>query len=84
MKQSLKIFDRPENIKKFLIGFYASLVLLIIVDPVVHLFVHKHADFSWEGFPGFFAAYGFISCVLLIFIAKGLRLLLKRDERYYD
>jgi hypothetical protein len=32
----------------------------------------------------FFAVYGFISCVSLIFIAKALRLLVKRKEDYYD
>ena len=80
MKKELKIFDKPQNVKRFLAGFYVSLMVLLIIE----LFVHKHAEFAWEGFPDFYAAYGFISCVLLIFIAKGLRMLIKRDEKYYD
>lgn len=80
MKRELKIFDKPQNVKRFLGGFYVFLVVLLIID----FFVHKHAEFAWEGFPDFYAAYGFISCVLLIFIAKGLRMLIKRDEKYYD
>ena len=80
MKRELKIFDKPQNVKRFLGGFYVFLVVLLIID----FFVHKHAEFEWEGFPDFYAAYGFISCVLLIFIAKGLRMLIKRDEKYYD
>jgi len=80
MKKELKIFDKPENVKKFLGFFYASLVVLLIVD----FFVHKHAEFPWEGATNFFAVYGFVSCVALIFIAKVLRLLVKRDEEYYD
>ncbi|MBN1843328.1 MAG: hypothetical protein JW883_13740 [Deltaproteobacteria bacterium] len=80
MKKELKIFDKPENVKKFLGLFYASLVVLLIVD----FFVHKHAEFPWEGATDFFAVYGFISCVALIFIAKVLRLFVKRDEEYYD
>ncbi|MGD8513003.1 MAG: hypothetical protein PVG85_03550 [Deltaproteobacteria bacterium] len=66
--------------KRLLGFFYAFLVVLLIVD----FFVHKHADFPWEDAPGFFAAYGFGSCVLLIFIAKACRIFIKRDEDYYD
>lgn len=79
MKKEFKIFDKPENVKKFLGFFYASLVLLLIID----LFIHKHAEFQWEGASGFFAVYGFVSCVLLIFIARLLRIFIKRDEDYY-
>lgn len=80
MKKELKIFDKPENVKRFLGVFYASLVVLLIVD----FFIHKHAEFPWEDAPDFFAVYGFISCVGLIFIAKLLRIFTKRDEDYYD
>jgi hypothetical protein len=56
------------------------LAALLIVD----LFIHKHAAFSWEKVPEFSALYGLVSCVLLVFIAKILRLFIKRDENYYD
>ena len=80
MKKELKIFDKPKNVKRLLNFFYASLILLLIID----FFIYKHAEFPWEGVPDFFAAYGFISCVLLIFIARLLRIFIKRNERYYD
>lgn len=80
MKKELKIFDKPENVKRFLGFFYASLVVLLIVD----FFIHKHTEFPWEGAPEFFAVYGFVSCVLLIFIAKLLRIFIKRDENHYE
>ena len=80
MKRELKIFDKPENVKKLLIFFYISLAVLLIID----LFIHKHAEFPWEGAAEFFAAYGFVSCVLLIFIAKVLRIFIRKDEDYYD
>lgn len=80
MGKELKIFDKPENIKKFLIIFYVFLVVLLICD----FFIHKHAEFPVEAAPEFFAAYGFFSCVLLIFVAKAFRKLIKRDEDYYD
>lgn len=73
-------FDRPGNLKRFLKVFYASLVLLVIAD----FFVEKHPYFAFEGAPSFFAAYGFISCVLLVLVAKVLRLFLMKGEDYYD
>jgi hypothetical protein len=80
MKKELTVFDNPRNVHRFLIFFYGCLVLLLVIDP----FIHKHAEFPWEDAPGFFAAYGFVSCVLLIFVAKLLRRLVKRDEDYYE
>ncbi|MCP3951483.1 MAG: hypothetical protein GY697_04600 [Desulfobacterales bacterium] len=62
------------------ICFYISLAVLLAIDP----FIPKHSHFAWEEVPGFFAAYGFIGCVSLIFIAKGLRALVKKKEDYYD
>ncbi|MCK9275477.1 MAG: hypothetical protein M0P57_10335 [Syntrophales bacterium] len=80
MKKELKIFDNPKNVHFFLYIFYASLAVLLLVD----LFIPKHSHFKWESVPEFFAVYGFASCVSLIFIAKLLRRIVKRDENYYD
>lgn len=74
-------FDKPQNVKRIFTGFYICLLLLIIVD----LFIPKHPDFSWEAYPSFYASYGFVAFVLLIFLAKYiLRPLVKRKEDYYD
>ncbi|MHC4941963.1 MAG: hypothetical protein ACYTG7_02985 [Planctomycetota bacterium] len=88
MKKELKIFDNPANVKRLLIFFYVVLALLIIIDV---LFVDhgghgddEHGLFPWEEVPAFFAVYGFVSYVTLIFVAKGLRLLVMRSEKYYD
>lgn len=73
-------FDKKENLVLFLRIFYASLVVLLVLD----LFVDKHPYFGFDGAPSFSAAYGFISCVLLVLIAKVLRVLLMREEKHYD
>jgi membrane protein YdbS with pleckstrin-like domain len=80
MKKELKLFDKPENVRRLLICFYISLVLLVAAE----FFIHKHPGFPWESSLGFFAVYGFVSNVLLIFIAKLLRLIVLRKEKYYD
>ncbi len=69
-----------KNIKTPLKIFYLFLGILFVSD----FFIKKHGDFYWENYPVFFAVYGFVSCVLLIFIAKLISPFIKRDENYYD
>jgi hypothetical protein len=80
MERKIGWFDKPGNFKLFLRLFFLSLALLLIVD----FFIPKHAAFPWEETPCFFAAYGYISCVLLVLVARVLRLFIKRNEDYYD
>lgn len=79
-KKELTFFDKEKNVSIFLKVFYLSLFVLLGAD----FFIHKHDHISLGNAHEFYAFYGFISCVMLIFIAKGLRLLIKRDETYYD
>ncbi len=79
--KELKIFDNPKNVKNFRIGFYVVCVLLLLPD----LFIHKHGDSSWEEWPAFHAAFGFVACVVLVLVSKYiLRPLVMRKENYYD
>ena len=80
VKKKVKIFNDPQKGKRFMVIFFIALVVILIVD----LFIHKHAEFHWAGIPEFYALFGFVSCVLLIFIARILRMIIKRDENYYD
>ncbi|MFC2172257.1 hypothetical protein ACFLU6_06450 [Acidobacteriota bacterium] len=80
MKKELKIFDKPRNVKIFFVAFFIVLGILLVAD----FFIKKHAAFHWVEAPGFLAAFGFGSFVLLIFVAKLLRFIVKRDEDYYD
>lgn len=74
-------FDHPQNIKRLKIGFYILLALLVLPD----FFMHKHTYFSSiEAIPGFYALFGFISCVAIILISKLLGFVLKKKEDYYD
>lgn len=80
MKKELTIFDNPRNVKRLRIGFFIALVLVLVAE----FFVEMHGEFSVEHFFGFYAVYGFISYVVLIFVAKGIRQLIMRKEDYYD
>jgi len=71
---------RKANIRKLWIGFIAILILTVVAG----LFVHQHESFGIEDSFGFFAWYGFITCVGMVVFVKLLGVLLKRPENYYD
>lgn len=76
----LSWMEKPENIKKMIKGSLVILVLLVVVD----FFLEHHAAFSWAGWPGFGAVYGFLSCVVIIAVSKVVGIFLKKKEDYYD
>ncbi|BEQ16067.1 hypothetical protein [Desulfoferula mesophila] len=78
--RELKIFDKPKNVKRLLVGLYILLAGLLAAD----FFISKHGHFSWEEAPEFYAAYGFLCYLALIVLAKILRRFIKRPEDYYD
>jgi hypothetical protein len=79
-------FDRKENVRKVLLGLFIACGLLVLID-IVFALVHfdKHPHFRWEEWPGFYAVYGFVACVLLVLVSKYvLRPLVMRSEDYYE
>lgn len=62
--------------------FYSLLLFLIIVD----FFVSKEESlFLGQNIPGFMAAYGLISCILIIVVSKVIGYLgISKREDYYD
>ncbi len=71
---------RKDTIRKLWIAFAIVLAATVAADFIVH---HK-AYFGIDGTFGFGAWFGFLSCVLMIVFAKGLGMLLKRRDNYYD
>lgn len=71
---------RKENIRTLWIIYFA----ILIVTVVAGFFVHQHESFGIEDSFGFFAWYGFITCVSMVIFAKLLGFILKRPENYYD
>jgi hypothetical protein len=80
MKKELTFFDSSRNRKMVRRALFGMCLLLLILG----LFIETHGELYWEKAPNFFAAYGFLSCVSLILIAKLLRKILRREEHYYD
>lgn len=72
--------DDPAHVKLLWRGFLAMLALMVLLEAVVHL----HPHFGIEGLFGFNAWFGFLACAAMIVVAKGLALVLKRTDTYYE
>ena len=51
---------------------------------VVEWFVHRHATYPWEGWPGFYAIFGFVAFAGIVLLGKQLRRVIRRDDDYYN
>ena len=71
---------RPSTIRGLWIVFIAILALTVLADFVVQ----PQGKFGIDGTIGFYAWYGLLSCVVLIFGALGFGKVLKRWDDYYD
>ncbi len=71
----------PETIRKLKIIFGVILVIVLASDFLVQ---RPHIYFIWDRIPGFSAAFGFISAVVIIVIAKiiapGIGLVKREDD----
>jgi len=70
---------RPATIRLLWLVFAGILGLSVSAG----LFVDQHAHFGIEGSFGFYAWYGFVTCVAMVVLAKLLGIFLKRPEDYY-
>jgi len=71
---------RPETIRKLWWGFSILLFLLVALQLVIKVKGYFVVD-SWLGFG---AGFGFLSCLAMVLVAKGLGFVLKRPENYYN
>lgn len=72
-------------VRKLIVGFVIFSALLLSLD----LIAHRHLSFAEgllpvEGWFGFYAVYGFVSCTLVVLGAIPLRKWVMRSEDYYD
>jgi hypothetical protein len=86
--------DQPTVSRKFWIALSVTCAVSILLELIVVLApdLHRHEHFessdsafasATNGF-GFYVVLGFLACSSAILLAKGLGLLLKKKENYYD
>jgi len=71
---------RPTTIKLLWRGFIFVLVALVLAQALIYI----KGYFVVDGWFGFGAVFGFLSCLAMVLVAKGLGFVLKRPADYYD
>lgn len=71
---------RPRTIRRLWLAGIAVLGATVLAELVFPL----RGSFGFDDWLGFAAVFGFFSCVVMVFFAKALGLLLKRPEDHYD
>lgn len=74
-------FERPGNINFLIWALIITCIGLVLADLMYH---NDHPHFDLEKVFGFQAWFGFAAFVIVVFIGRFLRLILKREEDYYD
>ena len=74
-----RFLDRAQNVRWVLRIFYVVCLGLLAADWLVD----RHIAYAVEKLFGFYALYGFVSCWMLVIVAKQLRRMVKRREDYY-
>ena len=59
-------------------------IVVLALTVLAQLVFPVKGYFAVDGWLGFGAVYGFLACVVMVIVAKGLGLFLKRDQHYYD
>jgi hypothetical protein len=70
---------RPATIKLL----WRILWLVLALTVAAHFVIPVKGYFGIDAWYGFGAAFGFLCCLLMVLIARGLGFFLKRDEDYY-
>ena len=71
--------SRPSTIRLL----WRVFALLLAVSVAAQLLFKVKGYFGMDGWLGFGAVFGFLSCVAMVLFAKALGWFLKRDESYY-
>jgi hypothetical protein len=71
---------RPATIRWIWRVSIAVLALTVLLQLVIKV----KGYFGVDGWLGFGAAFGFLSCLAMVLVAKVLGFVLKRDEDYYE
>lgn len=70
---------RPDTIRLL----WRVFIVILLVAVAVQFATGSDGHFGIDGWIGFGAVYGFLSCLIMVLVAKGLGGFLKRPEDYY-
>ncbi|MEM8988604.1 MAG: hypothetical protein AAGC95_17985 [Pseudomonadota bacterium] len=73
-------FEKPSTVR----AIWILLIAACSMSAVAGIVVPMHPYFGFDGFPIFYAIYGFIAFSFIVLAGQHLRKLIMRDEDYYD
>lgn len=73
-------FEQPRNINRM----SAGLAIVCAATVLAQLCYHPHGHFALEDSFGFHAWFGFLAFVAVVYLGRGLRIIVGRKEDYYD
>ena len=65
---------------RFTMGLLAVALVLVVLEFILH----RHGEVAAENFPLFPALFGFAAFLFIVQVGKWLRMMIMRDEDYYD
>ena len=65
-------------------AMWVVMFIILTITVIVQIFADIHGHFGVDKSFGFNAWYGFITCILMVFISKFLSIFVKRKDNYYD
>ena len=79
-------FEQASNQRLMIIGLIVACLATVVVQLVFPMFDDHHPPHfpKYENFLGFQAFFGFVAFVVIVYLGKALRLIVKREESYYD
>ena len=64
---------------------WAALLGITLFTVFIQIFVPYSRPKGWDIIPLAYAVYGFLGCMLIIFVSKWLgKVLIQKDEKFYD
>jgi hypothetical protein len=75
-----------KNVNLVIVGLVIACALSLLAHfvPGLRYDDHHPAHFAEETWFGFQAIFGFVVFVVIVFLGRGLRLIVQRKESYYD
>ncbi|MGI9518310.1 MAG: hypothetical protein ACR2NP_14740 [Pirellulaceae bacterium] len=74
-------FENPGNVRLIIMALVVVCTGLVLAE---FFYTNPHPHFDLEKVFGLHAIVGFVAFITVVFMGKGLRLLIKRREDYYD
>ena len=65
---------------RFTVGLLVAALVLVVLEFILH----RHGEVAAEDFPLFPALFGFAAFLFIVQVGKWLRMMIMRDEDYYD